>query len=76
MKINFKISLILLFRFLWTTLINNMESKDSSEDNGGPQEASVDVPHGSDSKTEESDAALSGNVQDEDPENVPEEEKE
>lgn len=53
-----------------------MESKDSSEDNGGPQEASVDVPHGSDSKTEESDAALSGNVQDEDPENVPEEEKE
>lgn len=73
MKINFKISLILLFRFLWTTLINNMESKDSSEDNGGPQEAPVDVPHGSDRKTEENDA---GNVQDEDPENVPEEEKE
>lgn len=50
-----------------------MESKDSSEDNGGPQETSVDVPQGSDSKTEESDA---GNVQDGDPENVPEEKKE
>lgn len=60
-------------RFLGTTLINNMESKDSSEDNGGPQETSVDVPQGSDSKTEESDA---GNVQDGDPENVPEEKKE
>lgn len=36
-----------------------MESKDSSEDNGGPQEASVDVPHGSDSKTEENDAGMS-----------------
>lgn len=42
-----------------------MESKDSSEDNGGPQEASVDVPQGSDGKTEENDAG-----------NVPEEEKE
>lgn len=73
MKINYKISLILLLRFLWTTLINNMESKDSSEDNGGPQEATVDVPQGSDGKTEENDA---GNVQDGDPENVPEEEKE
>lgn len=50
-----------------------MESKDSSEDNGGPQEASVDVPHGSDSKTEENDDGI---VQDGDPENVPEEEKE
>lgn len=50
-----------------------MESKDSSEDNGGPQEASVDVPQGSDGKTKENDA---GNVQDGDPENVPEEERE
>lgn len=50
-----------------------MESKDSSEDNGGPQETSVDVPEGSNSKTEESDA---GNVQDGDPDNVPEEKKE
>lgn len=50
-----------------------MESKDSSEDNGGPQESSLDAPQGSNTKTEETDV---GNVQDGITENVPEEKKE